>query len=145
MAQYDYGYCNYCGEYRPLRYKGGYCSKKCYCDSGQQEQDTIDEENYQLMWYYRDDLGAFLFRTVVMSVGWIIYYLLVAKICLNFKLIRLAKFLAFFQFPFNMIVPVVLAIVQNIVVRGKGKAFRWFIQFGIPIGLSIPIILTIYK
>ena len=145
MAQEDYGYCNYCGEYRPLKWKGGYCSKKCYCESGQQEQDRIDEENYQLMWYYRDDLRAFIFRTIVMTIGWEIYYLIIAKICIRFNLVGLGKFLAIFIFPINMIVPLVLAILQNIIVRKKGKAFRWFIQFGIPIGLAIPVILKIYK
>lgn len=141
MSENNYGYCNYCGEYRPLKWNGGYCSKKCYCESGQQEQDAIDEERYQLMWYYRDDVGAFIFRSIVMSISWMIYYLIVAQVCMKFNLVGLARFLAIFQFPSNVIIPVVLAIVQNIIVRGKGKSFRWFIQFGIPIGLSIAIII----
>lgn len=141
MSENNYGYCNYCGKYRPLKWNGGYCSEKCYCESGQQEQDTIDEERYQLMWYYRDDVVAFIFRTIVMSIGWMIYYLIVAQVCIKFKLVGLTRFLAIFQFPSNVIIPVVLAIVQNIIVRGKGKSFRWFIQFGIPIGGSIAIII----
>lgn len=93
------------------------------------------------MWYYRDDVGAFIFRSIVMSIGWMIYYLIVAKVCMKFNLVGLARFLGIFQFPSNVIIPVVLAIVQNIIVRGKGKSFRWFIQFGIPIVLSIAIII----
>jgi len=76
-----------------------------------------------------------------MSIGWMIYYLIVAKVCMKFNLVGLARFLGIFQFPSNVIIPVVLAIVQNIIVRGKGKSFRWFIQFGIPIVLSIAIII----
>ena len=99
MSENNYGYCNYCGKYRPLKWNGGYCSEKCYCESGQQEQDTIDEERYQLMWYYRDDVVAFIFRTIVMSIGWMIYYLIVAQVCIKFKLVGLTRFLAIFQFP----------------------------------------------
>ena len=141
MSENNYGYCNYCGKYRSLKWNGGYCSEKCYCESGQQEQDTIDEERYQLMWYYRDDVVAFIFRTIVMSIGWMIYYLIVAQVCIKFKLVGLTRFLAIFQFPSNVIIPVVLAIVQNIIVRGKGESFRKFIKYGIPIVLSIAIII----
>lgn len=141
MSENNYGYCNYCGKYRPLKWNGGYCSEKCYCESGQQEQDTIDEERYQLMWYYRDDVVAFIFRTIVMSIGWMIYYLIVAQVCIKFKLVGLERFLWIFQFPPTVIIPVVLAIVQNIIVRGKGESFRKFIKYGIPIVLSIAIII----
>ena len=33
MSDGDYGYCEYCGSYRPLRYSHKYCSKRCYIDS----------------------------------------------------------------------------------------------------------------
>lgn len=141
MSENNYGYCNYCGKYRPLKWNGEYCSEKCYCESGQKEQDIIDSEERYELWYYRDDVGAFIYRSIVMSIGWMIYYLIVAQVCMKFNLVGLARFLAIFQFPSNVIIPVVLAIVQNIIVRGKGESFRKFIKYGIPIVLSIAIII----
>lgn len=73
MSESNYGYCNYCGKYRPLKWNGGYCSEKCYCESGQKKQDIIDSEERYELWYYRDDVGAFIYRTIVMSIGWLIY------------------------------------------------------------------------
>lgn len=73
MSESNYGYCNYCGKYRPLKWNGGYCSEKCYCESGQKEQDIIDSEERYELWYYRDDVGAFIYRSIVMSIGWLIY------------------------------------------------------------------------
>lgn len=140
MSENNYGYCNYCGKYRPLKWNGGYCSEKRYCESGQKEQDIIDSEERYELWYYRDDVGAFIYRSIVMSIGWLTY-MIGAKWFMEGNPERLERFLWIFQFPSNVIIPVVLAIVQNIIVRGKGKSFRWFIQFGIPIGLSIAIII----
>ena len=73
MSESNYGYCNYCGKYRPLKWNGGYCSEKCYCESGQKEQDIIDSEERYELWYYRDDVGAFIYRSIVMSIGWLTY------------------------------------------------------------------------
>lgn len=61
MSENNYGYCNYCGKYRPLKWNGEYCSEKCYCESGQKEQDIIDSEERYELWYYRDDVGAFIY------------------------------------------------------------------------------------
>lgn len=140
MSESNYGYCNYCGKYRPLKWNGGYCSEKCYCESGQKKQDIIDSEERYELWYYRDDVGAFIYRTIVMSIGWLIY-MIGAKWFMEGNPERLERFLWIFQFPPTVIIPVVLAIVQNIIVRGKGESFRKFIKYGIPIVLSIAIII----
>lgn len=114
--------------------------KKCYCESGQKKQDIIDSEERYELWYYRDDVGAFIYRTIVMSIGWLIY-MIGAKWFMEGNPERLERFLWIFQFPPTVIIPVVLAIVQNIIVRGKGESFRKFIKNGIPIVLSIAIII----
>lgn len=110
MSESNYGYCNYCGKYRPLKWNGGYCSEKCYCESGQKEQDIIDSEERYELWYYRDDVGAFIYRSIVMSIGWLIY-MIGAKWFMEGNPERLERFLWIFQFPPTVIIPVVLAIV----------------------------------
>lgn len=97
MSESNYGYCNYCGKYRPLKWNGGYCSEKCYCESGQKKQDIIDSEERYELWYYRDDVGAFIYRTIVMSIGWLIY-MIGAKWFMEGNPERLERFLWIFNF-----------------------------------------------
>lgn len=139
MSDKNYGHCNYCGKYRPLTWNGGYCSERCYKKSGQQDQDTADEISYQMLWYYRDDLSAVIFRTIIMSIGWNIFYYSILGILRDNAQTALVNALTI-PTPLVMIgITVVVSIVQNLIERGKGKSFRWFIQFGIPILLLIAV------
>ena len=134
MADYERGYCNYCGKYRPLRYRGGYCSQQCYRESGQQEQDEADEEHRQELWYERDDLVAVAFRTVSMTIGWwIFWYAAYTK----FKPLFLQKILSAIPLWVDIIILFIISIVQNIIVRNRGKTFRCLIYYGIPIIIAV--------
>lgn len=139
MSDKNYGHCNYCGKYRPLTWNGGYCSERCYKKSGQQDQDTADEISYQMLWYYRDDLSAVIFRTIIMSIGWNIFYYSMLGILRDNSQTALVDVLTI-PTPLVMIgITIVVSVIQNLMERGKSKAFRWFIQFGIPILLLIAV------
>lgn len=81
MSDGDYGYCEYCGSYRPLRYSHKYCSKRCYIDSGQEERDIQADADREQIWYGSNSLRSHLFRIACCALLWImagIFALIVA-------------------------------------------------------------------
>jgi hypothetical protein len=142
MSQNNYGYCNYCGRYRPLKYHGGYCSEQCYCESGQQEQDIIKQEKLKELLFERNDLGAFIQRTIRMFACWVILYIIMAHVFGPNNIAGLAKLILSIPYPYNLIFLGIISLVQNILMQGKGKNFRIFIIYGIPIILIIAVLVT---
>lgn len=126
----DRGYCNYCGKYRPLTYNGGYCCKKCYVESGQQESDSISEANYQDTWYYSTSKSSIIKRTVLLTIQWsVIYLFCYAAMEWNMDaLSNLPSFLVFILSPLPLlympIIFLVISLVQNIIANPKGPTLR---------------------
>ena len=137
MSNSEYDYCNYCGRYRPLKYSGGYCSRKCYEESGQAEQDAIHSAEVDALWYERDDMKAIIIRTLYMSAGWFILYMFGLFISVGRHLVKLGKILG--SPPWAVILGGIIgfSILQNIIMKNKGKRFRCIILYGIPIGLCL--------
>lgn len=142
MSQNNYGYCNYCGRYRPLKYNGGYCSEQCYCESGQQEQDIIKQQQLDELLFERNDLGAFIQRTIWMFACWVILRVIMGYVFYPNNIAGLAKLILSIPFPYNLIFLGIISLVQNILMQGKGKKFRIFIIYGIPIILIIAVLVT---
>ena len=125
MSEYEYGNCNYCGSYRPLKYHGGYCSLKCYKNSGQQEADETHSENVDNLWYYRDDLMAIIIRTLYMTAGWTLFLCIWIGRCQTSVHISDLWIL--------LVISGLFSILQNIIMRNRGKFFRCIILYGLPI------------
>lgn len=74
MANNKYGYCNYCGKYRPLRFNGGYCTQQCYKESGQSVRDVRNEiarrADVETIWYTSNSLRSHLYRIVLCAIVW---------------------------------------------------------------------------
>lgn len=131
MADYKVGQCNYCGKYRELKYYGGYCCKSCYQKSGQAAKDAKDAQDKEELWYERDDVLAVLIRTVVMTIGWMIF----AGIC-DYKFGTSIS-------DYMIVVAPVVSLLQNFIMRDKEKPFRCFILYGIPIVLFLILSLVV--
>ncbi len=142
----NYGQCKYCGMYRQLNYGDGYCSERCYAQSGQQ---TIDEEREAAitaeregLWYYRDDFFAVAFRTLVMTICWgcfieIITY--VINLGIKNKGWTISP-LPNLGIVIETMMGFVVSIIQNIIMRHKGKVFRCIILYGIPIAIFVSVL-----
>lgn len=140
-----YGYCNYCGKYRPLHWNGGYCSQKCYVESGQQETDTQEEADYQSLWYSRTDFFSVVKRTILLGIQWFVIYFLMIWGFQSLEKSPNAILGIMFDVPFFTMVILffVISLIQNFIANKKGEFTRKVIFYGPQILVVILFIMSI--
>lgn len=145
MSDNNYGYCNYCGEYRLLRWNGGYCSKKCYEQSGQQEIDAQEEADYQALWYSRTDFFSVVKRALLLGIQWVVIYFLMVWAYQSSNKSPGPLFELMFSIPFLVMTGFffIVSIVQNILGNPKGRYARKLIFYGPQILMVVAFILCI--
>ncbi len=104
---------------------------------------NVDEE-----FWIADDIGHIIFRTIVMTIGWLVFSFIVTDDVVNKGNVIVQYFMLIFKPSCSLfgygylgyLVPlIIISIVQNIIMLGKGVVFRYVILFGIP---AIILVLT---